>query len=500
MSAGPELILVGLSHHTAPVAVRERIAVGEGILDEVLRDLRALPRVDEAFVVSTCNRVEVYATTSGPVEAAGRDLRDYLARQDASIDSHLYERHGVEAVRHLFRVCASLDSMVVGEPQILGQVKEAFTTAEKAGTVGGLLARCCRRAFGVAKQVRNETQVGKLAVSMSFAAVELAGKILGSLDGKTVLLVGAGKMSALAARHLRSAGVSQVAVVNRSIERAQELAEDVGGTAYDWETLPERLAEADVVVCSTAAPQPVIGVELAVAARKARRHRPLFLIDLAVPRDVDPKVNGLDGIFVYDVDDLDKVVNENRRAREGEAARAEGIVDREAGAFVAAIRSEAAPIVRELRLRGEAIARGEVERTFARFGDELTAAQRKGVEALARAIVNKLLHEPTAKIREAGEKDDGELLRAAVSLFGIEGEPAGLAKVAAGERAPGAEAGQDPSSGGMAGAGLTMVATGADGGATERPGADAGPAPRQAERERFAGDDGEAERPTGSDG
>ncbi|HWV37724.1 MAG TPA: glutamyl-tRNA reductase [Vulgatibacter sp.] len=429
MTARSELILVGLSHHTAPVAVRERIAVAEGAVDEALGRLRALPGIDETFVVSTCNRVEVYAATGGAPEEAGRAIRGWLSAQDASIDSHLYERHGLEAVRHLFRVCASLDSMVVGEPQILGQVKEAFATAERAGAVGGLLARCCRRAFTVAKRVRNETQVGKLAVSMSFAAVELATKILGSLDGKAVLLVGAGKMSALAARHLLGAGVGRVAVINRSRERADELAREIGGESFAWDTLQERLAEADVVVCSTAAPQPVIVREMVQAARKARRHRPLFFIDLAVPRDVDPRVNELDGIFVYDVDDLDKVVDENRRARAGEAARAEGIVDQEAGAFLAATRSEAAPIVRELRLRGEAIARHEVERTLARFGDSITPEQRKSVDALARAIVNKLLHEPTARIREAGERDDGALLRAAVRLFGIEGGPAGLAVV-----------------------------------------------------------------------
>ena len=456
-----ELVLVGLSHHTAPVAVRERIAVGEGVVDEALGSLRALPGIDETFVVSTCNRVEVYAVTGAAPAEAGQAIRGWLSSQDAAIDSHLYEHHGLEAVRHLFRVCASLDSMVVGEPQILGQVKEAFATAEKAGAVGGLLARCCRRAFTVAKRVRNETQVGKLAVSMSFAAVELANKILGSLEGKTVLLVGAGKMSALAARHLLGAGVGRVAVVNRSRERADELAREIGGEAFDWASLQDRLAEADVVVCSTAAPLPVISREMVQAARKVRRHRPLFFIDLAVPRDVDPRVNELDGIFVYDVDDLDKVVDENRKAREGEAARAEGIVDQEAGAFLAATRSEAAPIVRELRLRGEAVARHEVERTLARFGDSLTPEQRKSVDALARAIVNKLLHEPTARIREAGERDDGELLRAAVNLFGIEGEPAALSVV----RAPANEA-----------------------------------APEAPNEAAPAADAGDASRPTGSDG
>ncbi len=415
-------MVVGLSHHTAPIAVRERIAVPDSVLEGALEDLRGLPSIAETVVVSTCNRVEVYATVRVEPAAAGRAIRDYLSAGDRGIDGHLYERHGLDAIRHLFRVCASLDSMVVGEPQILGQVKEAFTTAEAAGAVGGLLGRSCRRAFAVAKRVRTETQVGKYAVSMSYAAVELAAKILGTVEGRSVLLVGAGKMSALAARHLERAGASRLMVINRSRERADELAREVGGEAHPWDSLPRCLREADVVVCSTAAPEPVITLEIAHAARKARRHRPLFFIDLAVPRDVDPNVNGLDGIYVYDVDDLDKVIDENRRAREEEAIRAEAIVGQEAGAFVAAMRSEAAPILRELRQRGEAIARAEVERTLARLGDGLDEAQRQGIEALSRAILNKLLHEPTAQIRKAGAREDGAMLRAAAELFGIEAE------------------------------------------------------------------------------
>lgn len=418
MTRKAELILVGLSHRTAPVAVREKIAVTESKLDEALSGLAELPGVEETFVVSTCNRVEVYASVREPEIAAGA-IRGYLASGQAQIENHLYEERGVDAVRHLFRVCSSLDSMVLGEPQILGQVKDAFAAAEEAGRVRGLLARAAQRAFGVAKKVRTETAIGKSAVSMSFAAVEMARKILGSLEGRTVLLVGAGKMSALAARHLIGAGCKKVVVINRSPERAQALAADVGGTAVPWESLAAQLKEADVVVCSTAATQPVITVEIAQAARKARKHRPLFFVDLAVPRDVDPRINTLDGIYVYDVDDLSQVVDENRKAREGEAARAEEIVSTEAASFLAAVRSEAGPVLRELRRKGEAMAKAEVERTLAR-GD-FTDAQRKSVEAMARALVNKILHEPTLRIRNAAPDEEGRLLQAAVELFGISG-------------------------------------------------------------------------------
>lgn len=416
MSRTPELVLVGLSHRTAPIAVRERVAVTESVLPEALSQLSSLEGVQETFVVSTCNRVEVYAAASSAAEA-GQAIRRFLSAQDEKVDGHLYEQHGVEAVRHLFRVCSSLDSMVLGEPQILGQVKDAFAAAETAGTVRGLLSRAAKKAFGVAKRVRTETAIGKSAVSMSFAAVELSRKILGSLEGRTVLLVGAGKMSALAARHLVSAGCKQVLVVNRSPARAQALAAEIGGVAEPWESLPQQLAKADVVVCSTAAPNAVITLELAQAARKARKHRPLFFIDLAVPRDVDPKVNGLDGIYVYDVDDLSAVVEENRKARQDEAARAEGLVASEAEAFLAAARSEAGPVLRELRQKGESIARAELERTLSRT--DFSDAQKKSVEAMARAIVNKLLHEPTMKIRAGAESDDGRLLEAAMELFGI---------------------------------------------------------------------------------
>lgn len=417
MSRGPSFFVVGLSHHTAPVSVREKVAVSENTLAHALAELRKLDPVEGVLVVSTCNRVEVYATTGGEPGYGARAVRNFLATQDPGVDRHLYERHGTEALRHLFRVASSLDSMVVGEPQILGQVKQAYAAAEAAGSVNPYLARAFKRAFGVAKRVRTETAIGKAAVSMSFAAVELGKKILGSLEGTTVALLGAGKMSALAARHMQNAGCGKILVVNRSPERARALADECGGEVRAWGDLPSVLVEADVVICSTAAPHAVVTVDVVSRVRKARRHRPLFFVDLAVPRDVDPRVNELEDVYVYDVDDLDKVIDENRRARAEEALKAEALVAAEAESFAAAARENIGPVLRDLRLHGEEVARQEVERTLAKIGGSLTPAQRQSIEAMARAVVNKLLHGPTTRIRRAAEEDDGRLLDAALELF-----------------------------------------------------------------------------------
>lgn len=430
MSVRQEVFALGLSHHTAPIEIREKVAVTESVLGEVLATLSAMEGLDEVLVVSTCNRVEIYGATEEPDAVLPR-LRAYLSTRDATVDAHLYEHRGQDAIIHLFRVCGSLDSMVVGEPQILGQMKDAFAKAQEAGTVGSLLSRCFRRAFGVSKRVRTETQVGQAAVSVGYAAVELARKVLGEVEGRSVLLVGAGKMGRLTSRHLVGAGCTELLVTNRSTERAQALAEEIGGSAHPWSELPSLLKEADVVVCSTAAPEAVITRELAVAARRARKHRPLFLIDLAVPRDVDPAVNDLEGIFLFDIDDLDQVVDKNLEARRDEAQRAEILVAKDAQAFYGALRSEAGPLLRELHLRAERLANGEVLRTLSRHGASFTKEQEESVRALARALVNKILHEPSVRIREAGEADDGALLDAAKELFAL-GKESGSRQAEAG--------------------------------------------------------------------
>jgi glutamyl-tRNA reductase len=412
--------LVGLSHHSAPIAVREQVALSGDELKAALAAMIAGREVAEAMVVSTCNRVEVYVLAGGPEPAR----RFFLERAPAA-DGHLYERHGAEAARHLFRVSSSLDSMVVGEQQILGQVKEAYGIASAAQAAGPFISRLCNRAFATAKRVRTETDVGRGASSVSQVAVELVAKIFGDLHGRAILLAGAGKMGALSAKALASLGADRVLVTNRSPERAQALAEQTRGTPRPWEALPQLLVEADVVIVSTGASGYVLTAELAHAAMKARRHRSLCLIDLAVPRNVDPRCGRLDNVFAYDMDDLQKVVHATRSARAEEAIRAEGIVEAELMAFAAEREERAAlPVLAALRRRADAIAREEAERTLAHIGSKLDDRARKSVEAMARAIVNKLLHGPTTRLKEAASSGDSALPGAAAALFGLGSEAA----------------------------------------------------------------------------
>jgi glutamyl-tRNA reductase len=411
-----DLFLVGLSHKSAPIEVRERVALSGDALKEALTDLRRMDGVGEAFVVSTCNRVEVFVQASGEEPA-----RLFFTSRTAAATEHLYVKRGAEAVRHLFRVASSLDSMVVGEQQILGQVKEAYGLASAANAAGGYMSRLCNRAFVTAKRVRTETDIGRGATSMSQVAVDLVAKIFGDLEKRAILLVGAGKMGALSAKALKVLGADAVLVTNRSPERGQALADQVGGTFRPWETLEDLLVEADVVIVSTGAPTYVLTEALIRRAMKRRRHRHLCLIDLAVPRNVDPECGGLDEVYAYDVDDMQKVVSANHEARKGEAVRAEAIVEAEVVAFAQEREVRAAlPVLVELRKRAERIARAEAERTLSSVGAKLDEKGRKSVEAMAQAIVNKLLHGPTYRLKEAAAHGDSDLPGAAAALFGLE--------------------------------------------------------------------------------
>jgi glutamyl-tRNA reductase len=415
-----DLFLVGLSHKTAPIEVRERVALSGDELKSALEELRRMDGVEEAFVVATCNRVEVYVQADG--DHAAR--RFFTARAPEAGD-HLYVKGGAEAVRHLFRVSASLDSMVVGEQQVLGQVKEAYGLASAAQAAGSYISRLCNRAFATAKRVRTETDIGRGATSMSQVAVELVEKIFGDLRGRAILLAGAGKMGALSAKALASLGADRILVTNRSPERGLALAHQVNGTFREWEELPRLLVEADVVIVSTGAPTYVLGRDLVHTAMKARRQRSLCLIDLAVPRNVDPAAGQLPDVFAYDVDDMEKVVETTHEARKGEALRAEAIVEAEVMAFTKERDARAAlPVLAQLRRQAESIALAEAERTLAQVGGKLDEKGKRSVEAMARAIVNKLLHGPTARLKEAASSGDGALADAAAELFGIEDAPA----------------------------------------------------------------------------
>ena len=417
------LFVAGLSHKNAPVALREQLAVEEDKLRELLRDVHATGVTREALILSTCNRVEVYGFAEVPGEAravAFRHLCRHRGVDQAAVDPILYTHVEGEAVRHAFRVASSLDSMMIGEPQILGQVKDAFALAQSCETVGPALHRLFSQAFAVAKKVRSETEIARHAVSVSFAAVELAKKIFAGLEGRRVLLVGAGKMGALAARHLVDQGTLPMYIANRTWARAQEMARALSGTALPFDELATAMAAVDIVITSTGATEPVITRDAVQRVMHQRRGRPLFFIDIAVPRDVDPGVNSLDDVYYYDIDDLRQVVDANLRERSREAHRAEGLVEREVARFLARQRDvEVVPTIVSLRERLEEIRVVEVGRALARVPDA-PPETRAAMEALSSAIVNKILHAPITKLRESSRTGAGRSWAEVVhELFGL---------------------------------------------------------------------------------
>jgi glutamyl-tRNA reductase len=419
------IILVGLNHKTAPVEVRERLAFTDEACAETLQTLVDGELISEGLIVSTCNRVEVLAATRGVRGDEGTARISSFLSETRRVPSgffgeHLYTHADEEAVRHIFRVASSLDSMVVGEPQVLGQVRRAYSNAVTAGTAGRVLHRLVHHALHVAKRVRAETGIAASAVSISFTAVELGRKIFGSLKGTTVLVIGAGEMAELAAQHLASAGASRILVTNRTTETAEQLANKIKGTALDFSSLPAHLAEADIVVCSTAAKEYVVTQEMAREALAARRQRPAFFIDISVPRNVDPAVGELDNLFVFDVDDLEAVVASNIREREREAERAELIVESEVMQFQQALRSlDLGPTVAALRQKLEEIARAELKRQRGRLG-ELTPEQERAVEALLLSTVNKISHPIINRLRRSHDTGEEENVKAWRNTFGIE--------------------------------------------------------------------------------
>jgi glutamyl-tRNA reductase len=413
-----DVVVLGLSHRTAPVALRERLAVVPEQFDAVLRALAALPGVREAALLSTCNRVEIYAVAAdrdGALRALAGDLARRAGIADAELDPHLYSREESGAVHHLFRVASSLDSLVIGEPQILGQVKTTHDAAVRIGTAGPVLNTCFQGAFRVARRVRRETAIAKNPVSVSSVAVELAREVFEDFADKHVLVVGAGKMSDLAARALRAHG-ARLTITNRTRARAEELAAQFEADVHAWEDLPGALVVADIVIASTGAREPVLTRAMLGRVQKARRGRPLFLIDIAVPRDVDPACSELEGIYLADIDHLQKVAADHRQGRQSEAEQAEAIVEQELSRFVQAFKGrQLGPTITALRARIIGLAKAEAEKAAAGLPGE---RERRLLVDTAENLAKKILHAPLMALK----KDDGgslSLLAAVQTLFDL---------------------------------------------------------------------------------
>ena len=419
----PDVLIVGLSHRTASLDVREAVAFAEDQIDEVNRQLRALDGVDEAAVVCTCNRVEVVSTTRHGAPVADQ-IAEFLRRSQsgpgADLSAHLYNYWGREAVRHLFRVASSLDSMVVGEPQILGQLKQSYARAAGAGTTGAVLHRWFHKAFSVAKRVRTETGIAGRAVSVSSAAVELATDIFDHLAGKTAMLIGTGKMGELAARHLMANGVGNLIATNRTFERAVEVAREFNATPVPFDQFPKYLPMADIVIGSAAAPVYVLGEAQVQEALRERKGRPIFCIDLSVPRSFDPAINDLDNVYLYDIDDLSKVAEGNLGERAREAEKAETIVVEEVESFYRWLgHLEVVPTIIALRDKFDTLRRNELQKTLNQLKD-LGPRERELLDVMTTALVNKILHAPIARLKQQDRQAETFYVDAVRMLFDLE--------------------------------------------------------------------------------
>ncbi|HMG34650.1 MAG TPA: glutamyl-tRNA reductase [Blastocatellia bacterium] len=405
------IVLVGLSHRTAPIETRERLAFSETAIPQALGSLVDQNTVDEAVIVSTCNRVELIASTPTAsnlgIERLSGFLCEFHSVDSRVVNGSLYRHADADAIKHLFRVASSLDSMVVGESQILGQVKEAYQYAVSAGTVGRVLSQLMHRAISVAKRVRTETGVAQHPVSVSSVAVELAMKVFAELEDKTILLVGAGEMAELAARSLIDTGRCNLMVTNRTPERAREIAANFGAAVVDFESLYDVLPSVDIVLCSTGAPDFVVRMSETKRALKARRKGPLLLIDISVPRNIEPAISGLENVFLFDVDDLDAVVKTNIREREQEAARAELIVEAEVQNFWRDLKTlDIGPAVVEVKQLLSQLAQSEFKRTRRRLGSLTPEQEAAIVEVLLPALVNKLSHPVIVHLRNASRNGE----------------------------------------------------------------------------------------------
>ncbi len=413
------LLAIGLNHHTAPVDVRERVAINETKLSEALTNLRSVEAVDEAAIVSTCNRTEFYCDLQSDDPAPVIDwLKDYLQIDSDQLSPYLFHYADEDAVRHLMRVCSGLDSMILGEPQILGQIKSAYRGASEVGTVGQQLTPMFESAFSVAKQVRTDTDIGANPVSVAFAAVSVAKQVFTDLSKRTALLIGAGETIQLAARHLTANNIGRIIIANRTVQRAADLAADVNGQAMALADIPDHLASADIIVSSTASQLPILGKGAVELAQKTRRYEPTLIVDIAVPRDVEPQVAELENVFLYSVDDMQNVIADNQRSREIAAEQAEAIIHSQVETFMRRRRAmDAKQTIRDYR--------STVEQTkefmLKKYQRQLKAgtAPEEVLEQFANTLTNKLMHGPTAQLREAAEDGDLALIDAAAKLFDL---------------------------------------------------------------------------------
>ncbi|HET6466069.1 MAG TPA: glutamyl-tRNA reductase [Nitrospiria bacterium] len=420
-----DIIVVGLNHRTTPIEIREKFSISDAQLREALIRLKSYHGIDEGLILSTCNRVEVCAvvqqlqTGFQRIKEFFEDFHTGLSREEWNASLYLYSAD--EAVRHVFRVASSLDSMVIGEPQILGQLKEAFNIAMHQNATGVILNKVFRKAISVAKRVRTETKIAENAVSISFAAVELAKKVFGRLEGKEALLVGAGEMAELAVRHLLDNGVRKVMITTRNFDNAIELAKRFDGIPLRLEEFPRYLAEADILICSTGASHYVISEEHIGKAIQRRMNRPIFLIDISVPRNIDPHVNRIDNVFLYDIDDLQLIVDANLEGRQKEALKAEGIVSEELQGFNKWLKSlEVVPTITALREKAEEIRRVEMNKFVSKLS-RLSPEQREVVDGLIASIINKLLHSPLVALKDEARSKNGALYVEAVRrLFNLD--------------------------------------------------------------------------------
>jgi glutamyl-tRNA reductase len=413
------LVCYGINHETAPVEIRERFAFDISALPNALTSLCTHQAVNEAVILSTCNRTEVYCWLDDEFDnPISQWLHDYHQQTSRTLDDYVYQHDNERAIKHLMRVACGLDSMVLGEPQILGQLKDAYSQSLNANALGKSLGRLFQHAFSVAKQVRTDTAIGNSPVSVAFAAVSLAKQIFSELESSTALLIGAGETIELAARHLHDNGIERLIIANRTVERAHHLAEQVNGYAISLTEMPNHLAEADIVISSTASSLPILGKGAVESALKQRKRKPIFMVDIAVPRDIEEEVGQLEDIYLYCVDDLKDIIEENLQSRRDAALQAEEIIDTQVDHFQAWLRTQdAVPIIRAIRESGEDISQQSLQKSLKQLEQGMPAEE--VMSELARTLTNRLLHEPCRQLRQSGFDEEGKLLESARQLFNL---------------------------------------------------------------------------------